>query len=197
MLLTSCLVTALVLGCSATAVPNPENHWVRSSVPDLDLHPLHPRAEHELEPRQMAKFGPNVHMGPTKSGRDIVGLSCVFRPGYPPAKPVRFLAVWPGLWNPSTLRYDLIQSVISSHDQAYMTSFCGAKPGQWCLQPYVLATMTPKTIKRGYAIDGSDEIEIIYKKELSGKGTWMQGLKNLSKGIKYPDFFDGSAAATT
>ncbi|KAF1816663.1 hypothetical protein P152DRAFT_446287 [Eremomyces bilateralis CBS 781.70] len=187
MLAIPCLVSILALACSATPVP------------DLDPQPLEiePKSEGRLEARQAANFGPRVHMGPTKSGADIIGLSTVFKPGYPPANPTKFLALWPGVWNPYSIKSDLVQSVISSHDQAYMTSFCGAKRGQWCLQPYVLSGWKPLTIQNGYAIDGSDEIEIIYEKATSGKGTWKQSLTNLSKGKKYPEYSAGSAAGTT
>jgi hypothetical protein len=78
---------------------------------------------------QVAHWGPNVHFGPTKS--EIVGMSVTLIPGHPPAKEVDFVAIWPGLWNPHTVQYDLVQSVIASHKRSYMEWFCKAKPGQW------------------------------------------------------------------
>jgi hypothetical protein len=80
---------------------------------------------------QRAIWGPGVHFGPTQAGSEIVGMSVTLVPGYPPAKEVDFVAVWPGLWNPRSFEYDLIQSVIASHKRSYMDWFCDGKPGQW------------------------------------------------------------------
>lgn len=80
---------------------------------------------------QMAGWGPRVHLGPAKS--EIIALSTVFTPGRPPTKRVPFTALWVGLWNPRSIQYDLVQTVTSSHGDAYMRSLCGSswKPGQW------------------------------------------------------------------
>ena len=75
------------------------------------------------------KWGPKVHLGPAKS--EILGFRGILTPGYPPEPEATFTAIWPGLWDPYSIKYDLVQSVTSSHDRSYMTTFCGAKRGQW------------------------------------------------------------------
>ena len=83
---------------------------------------------------EVALWGPRIRLGPAKS--EIVSMKTHFQPGYPPEKEEEFMALWPGLWNPRALDYDLIQSVTSSHDRAYMSKFCGAKPGQWSVKEH-------------------------------------------------------------
>jgi hypothetical protein len=74
------------------------------------------------------RWGPGVFFT-TKN--EVVELSAVLTPGYPPADEADFVAIWPGLWNGKMSGYDLVQAVTSSHERKYMQSFCGAKPGQW------------------------------------------------------------------
>ncbi|KAK3060258.1 hypothetical protein LTS18_008949 [Coniosporium uncinatum] len=163
----------------------------------LFIHSFVVAAIASLSLAQRADFGPRVHMGPTRSGNDIVGLSTRFKPGYPPAREETFLALWPGLWNANAASYDLVQSVISSHERSYMQYFCGARPGQWCMQPYVLRSWRPVTTPRGVPIDGSDEILIEYRKDIAANGQWTQTLTNLSKNQKLAPFKAGDKAATT
>jgi hypothetical protein len=86
------------------------------------------------------RWGPGVFFT-TKN--EVVGLSAVLTPGYPPAEEADFVAIWPGLWNGKMSGYDLVQAVTSSHERRYMQSFCGAKPGQW----YVVTIWCPQRIK--------------------------------------------------
>jgi hypothetical protein len=76
---------------------------------------------------QRASWGPNIHM---RAKSEIVYFSGTLIPGNTPAER-SFTAIWPGLWSERTAKYDLVQTVTSVHDRAYMQSLCGAKKGQW------------------------------------------------------------------
>jgi hypothetical protein len=87
------------------------------------------------------RWGPGVFF---TTRNEVVGLSTVLTPGYPPASEQDFVAIWPGLWNGKMSGYDLVQAVTSSHERKYMQSFCGAKPGQW----YVITLQFEAALRR-------------------------------------------------
>jgi hypothetical protein len=143
---------------------------------------------------EFAIWGPRVRIGPARS--EIVAMTTHFQPGYPPEKEEEFMALWPGLWNPRSLNYDLIQSVTSVHNRSYMKNFCGARPGQWCTQAYVLKSGYPDTPRNGHAIDGDDMLTLEYRRDYTGNGKWTQTVTSRKKGRVLETFTSGDKPAT-
>jgi len=136
-----------------------------------------------LSKRQFATFGPHVSMGQTNS--EFIEMTTTFVPGHPPAKlEVGSLFVWPGLFDQQNRSEgDLIQTVAEAAVEKTMQLTCLAKPGQWCIRPFVVSrSHISQTPEHGKPIDGPDQIKINYKKAPGPEGLWTQTLWNLGKG---------------
>lgn len=136
----------------------------------------------------LANWGPSVVF---TSHTSIISFKTTLIPGRPPRVDEGFVAIWPGLWNRRRNNYDLVQSVTSSHDSNYMQAFCGARPGQWCTQVYVLRSGKPSTMYHGYVLDPNDQLVIEYERR---RGLWWQRLTR--NGKRLAEWTSGTLPAT-
>jgi len=110
-------------------------------------------------------------------------MNTTFVPGNPPKEMIGSLFIWPGLFDQKNrLDGDLIQTVAEFHVPQSMQTTCSAKPGQWCIRPFVVShgsvSMTPPF---GMAISGNHQIKMNYRKAPGENGPWTQSLWNLSE----------------
>ncbi|QDS76737.1 hypothetical protein FKW77_001291 [Venturia effusa] len=146
--------------------------------------PVHPDALGKRQSLPLATWGPDITLGQTAS--EFVALSTIYSTGPPPAQVQGSIFLWPGLFDQANRNAgDLIQSVIEIHDAKLTSETCQARPGQWCIRPFVVnykSTPISTTPKYGRAIDPRDMILIQYTKAPGPDGRWYQKITNLSKG---------------
>ncbi|TID19954.1 Sexual differentiation process protein isp4 [Venturia nashicola] len=148
------------------------------------VHPK-PFEKRLTEPSELsATWGPDITLGQTAS--EFTTLSTIYTTGPPPAQVKGSIFLWPGLFDQANRNGgDLIQSVVELHDAKSTMETCQAKPGQWCIRPFVVNFKTrplSTTPEHGKSIDPGDKILIQYTKAPGPDGKWNQKITNLSKG---------------
>lgn len=139
-----------------------------------------------------ARYGPGFNIGPTSN--EIIRSETTYTPGPLEQDAPSLLFLWPGLIDNAVWgKGDLIQTVIEG--SKYNRYTCGAKPGQWCLAPYVMHGIYYADSSKQVAIDPDARIRIIYAKTADGK-SWTQTTVDLKTGTTLHNYTKGTGKMT-
>lgn len=115
-------------------------------------------------------WGGAVSLGPTKS--TIVKAVTTIVPGAAPSTQNGELFLWPGMSNGTG---DLVQTTLESW--AGGNSWCGAKPGQWCIRCSLFGSFG-QLDGPASPVSGDMKVEILYELQADGQ-TWKQTATDL------------------
>jgi hypothetical protein len=141
-----------------------------------------------------ARYGPGYNIGPTKAGNEIVRSETIYTPGPLEVNAPSLLFLWPGLIDNAVWgKGDLIQTVVEG--SKYNSLTCKAKPGQWCLAPYVMHGLSHADRGKQVPIDPDARIKIIYSRT-ADKMNWVQTTVDMKTGNTIHNYTKGTGKMT-